>query len=570
MTATPPDETARSRWQERYAKSRVRDADFTTLSGAHVEPAYGTDDSEWPGVFPFTRGLHATGNRGRTWTIRQFAGFGSAEQTNERFKMILGRGGGGLSVAFDMPTLMGRDSDDPRSLGEVGHCGVAIDSAADMEILFDGIDLADVTTSMTISGPAVPIFCMMIVAAERAGVDTAKLNGTLQTDIFKEYTAQKEWIFEPQPHLRLIGDLMEYCVAGVPAYKPLSVSGYHIREAGSTAAQELAFTLADGFGYVELGLSRGLDVDLFAPGLSFFFDAHLDFFEEIAKFRAARRIWARWMRDVFGARSEKAQWLRFHTQTAGVSLTAQQPYNNVVRTGLEALSAVLGGTNSLHTNALDETLALPSEMAAEIALRTQQVIMEETGVVNVADPLGGSWYVEALTDQIEADANAIFDRILAMGGSTLTHDDPQGLAEAMRNQAWPATPITGGLLRGIEDGWFMTEIAEAAFQYQVALEKGDKKVVGVNCHTDSVTHDLEILRVSHEVETEQVRVLTERREARDEEAVAKKVAHLAEVARTEANLMEPMLDAVRAEATLGEICDALREVWGEYREPARF
>jgi methylmalonyl-CoA mutase N-terminal domain/subunit len=567
MTATVPGETARSRWQERYAKSRVRDADFTTLSGAEVEPAYGTDDSEWPGVFPFTRGLHATGNRGRTWTIRQFAGFGSAEQTNERFKMILGRGGGGLSVAFDMPTLMGRDSDDPRSLGEVGHCGVAIDSAADMEILFDGIDLAEVTTSMTISGPAVPIFCMMIVAAERAGVDTAKLNGTLQTDIFKEYIAQKEWIFEPQPHLRLIGDLMEYCAAGVAAYKPLSVSGYHIREAGSTAAQELAFTLADGFGYVELGLSRGLDVDVFAPGLSFFFDAHLDFFEEIAKFRAARRIWARWMRDVFGARTEKAQWLRFHTQTAGVSLTAQQPYNNVVRTGLEALSAVLGGTNSLHTNALDETLALPSEMAAEIALRTQQVIMEETGVVNVADPLGGSWYVEALTDQIEADANAIFDKILAMGGSTLTHDDPEGLAESMRRREWP---VTNGLLRGIEDGWFMTEIAEAAFQYQVALEKGDKKVVGVNCHTDSVTHDLEILRVSHEVETEQVRVLTERRKERDEEAVATKVAHLAEVARTEANLMEPMLDAVRAEATLGEICDALREVWGEYREPARF
>jgi len=567
MTANTSAETARSRWQERYAKSRLRDADFTTLSGMEVEPAYGTDDSEWPGVFPFTRGLHPTGNRGRTWTIRQFAGFGSAAHTNERFKMILGRGGGGLSVAFDMPTLMGRDSDDPRSLGEVGHCGVAIDSAADMEILFGGIDLAEVTTSMTISGPAVPIFCMMIVAAERAGVDTGKLNGTLQTDIFKEYTAQKEWIFEPQPHLRLIGDLMEYCSERIPAYKPLSVSGYHIREAGSTAAQELAFTLADGFGYVELGLSRGLDVEDFAPGLSFFFDAHLDFFEEIAKFRAARRIWARWMRDVFGAKSDKAQWLRFHTQTAGVSLTAQQPYNNVVRTALEAMSAVLGGTNSLHTNALDETLALPSEMAAEIALRTQQVIMEETGVVNVADPLGGSWYVEALTDQIEAEANAIFDKILAMGGSGLTHDDPEGLAEAMRRREWP---VTEGLLRGIEDGWFMTEIAEAAFQYQVALEKGEKKVVGVNCHTDSVTHDLEILRVSHEVETEQVRALGVRRKERDEEAVAEKVAHLVEVARTQANLMEPMLDAVRAEATLGEICDALREHWGEYREPVRF
>jgi methylmalonyl-CoA mutase, N-terminal domain len=394
--------TARQRWQQRYAAARVRDADFTTLSGLEVEPAYGTDDGEWPGLFPFTRGLYPSGNRGRTWTIRQFAGFGNAHQTNERYKMILGRGGGGLSVAFDMPTLMGRDSDDPKALGEVGHCGVAIDSAADMDILFDGIPLGDVTTSMTISGPAVPIFCMYLVAAERQGVDTAVLNGTLQTDIFKEYIAQKEWLFGPEPHLRLIGDLMEFCAAGIPAYKPLSVSGYHIREAGSTAAQELAFTLADGFGYVELGLARGLDVDVFAPGLSFFFDSHLDFFEEIAKFRAARRIWARWMRDVYGAKTEKAQWLRFHTQTAGVSLTAQQPYNNVVRTAVEALAAVLGSTNSLHTNALDETLALPSEQAAEIALRTQQVIMEETGVVNVADPLGGSWYVEALTDRMES------------------------------------------------------------------------------------------------------------------------------------------------------------------------
>ena len=389
--------------------------------------------------------------------------------------MILGRGGGGLSVAFDMPTLMGRDSDDPRSLGEVGHCGVAIDSAADMDVLFDEIPLDEVTTSMTISGPAVPVFCMYLVAAERQGADIGKLNGTLQTDIFKEYIAQKEWLFGPEPHLKLIGDLMEYCAEEIPAYKPLSVSGYHIREAGSTAAQELAFTLADGFGYIELGLSRGLDIDVFAPGLSFFFDSHLDFFEEIAKFRAARRIWARWVRDVYGAKTEKAQWMRFHTQTAGVSLTAQQPYNNVVRTGIEALAAVLGGTNSLHTNALDETLALPSEQAAEIALRTQQVIMEETGVVNVADPLGGSWYVEALTDKIEAEANAIFDKILEMGGSTLRHDQTEALAESARNGE---DPVTQGLLRGIEDGWFMSEIADAAFAYQVALEKGEKKVVG--------------------------------------------------------------------------------------------
>jgi methylmalonyl-CoA mutase N-terminal domain/subunit len=559
--------SARDRWQARFDASRTREADFTTLSGMDVDPAYGTDDSEWPGEFPFTRGLYPTGYRGRTWTIRQFAGFGNAQQTNERYKMILGRGGGGLSVAFDMPTLMGRDSDDPMSLGEVGHCGVAIDSAADMETLFDGIDLGSVTTSMTISGPAVPIFCMMIVAAERAGVDTSTLNGTLQTDIFKEYIAQKEWLFTPEPHLRLIGDLMEHCVEHVPAYKPLSVSGYHIREAGSTAAQELAFTLADGFGYVELGLSRGLDVDVFAPGLSFFFDAHVDFFEEIAKFRAARRIWARWLRDVYGAKTEKAQWLRFHTQTAGVSLTAQQPYNNVVRTGIEALSAVLGGTNSLHTNALDETLALPSEQAAEIALRTQQVIMEETGVVNVADPLGGSWYVEALTDRIEAEANAIFDKILAMGGSTLTHGDAEGLAAAARSGD---DPMTKGLLQGIESGWFMSEIAEAAFQYQVALEKKEKRIVGVNCHEESVTHDLEILRVSHEVEVEQVRLLAERRAARDDAAAAAAVQRMVEVGRTEENMIPAMLEACRAEATLGEICDALRAEWGEYREPARF
>ncbi len=559
--------SAQQRWQERYAKSRVREADFTTLSGVEVEPAYGTEDSEWPGEFPYTRGLYATGYRGRAWTIRQFAGFGNAQQTNERYKMILGRGGGGLSVAFDMPTLMGRDSDDPRSLGEVGHCGVAIDSAADMDILFDEIPLEEVTTSMTISGPAVPVFCMYLVAAERQGADTGKLNGTLQTDIFKEYIAQKEWLFGPEPHLKLIGDLMEYCAENIPAYKPLSVSGYHIREAGSTAAQELAFTLADGFGYVELGLSRGLDIDVFAPGLSFFFDSHLDFFEEIAKFRAARRIWARWVRDVYGAKTEKAQWMRFHTQTAGVSLTAQQPYNNVVRTGIEALAAVLGGTNSLHTNALDETLALPSEQAAEIALRTQQVIMEETGVVNVADPLGGSWYVEALTDRIEGEANAIFDKILQLGGSALRHDQTADLATAARNGE---DLITKGLLRGIEDGWFMSEIADAAFIYQIALEKGEKRVVGVNCHHDSVTSDLEILRVSHEVETDQVKVLDRRRAGRDEAEVARAIEAMLGAAREDRNMIPSMLEACRAEATLGEICDALREEWGEYREPARF
>jgi methylmalonyl-CoA mutase N-terminal domain/subunit len=555
---------ARQRWQQRYdaafAAGKVRDADFTTLSGVEVDPVYGPADESavenferigYPGEFPFTRGLHATGYRGRAWTIRQFAGFGNAQQTNERYKMILAEGGGGLSVAFDMPTLMGKDSDDPRALGEVGHCGVAIDSATDMDELFDGIPLDGTTTSMTISGPAVPVFCMYLVAAERQGVDIGKLNGTLQTDIFKEYIAQKEWLFAPEPHLRLIGDLMEYCAEKIPAYKPISVSGYHIREAGSTAAQELAFTLADGFAYVELGLSRGLDIEQFAPGLSFFFDAHLDFFEEIAKFRAARRIWARWLRDVYGATTEKAQQLRFHTQTAGVSLTAQQPDNNITRTAVEALSAVLGGTQSLHTNALDEVLALPSAKAAQIALRTQQLIMEETGVMNVADPLGGSWYVEALTDDIERQAEQIFARIKDMGTDGT---------------------MTSGILRGIEDGWFTGEIAEAAFVYQRALEKGDKKVVGVNTLTGSVeAHDtLDILRVSHQVEIDQKAELATRRQTRDDDAARAAVARMVEVGRTDANMIPAMLDAVRAEATLGEICDALRAEWGNYTEPARF
>jgi len=548
----------RLRWQRRYDQARIRDADFTTLSGLEVDPVYGPPPGAvvpgferigWPGEYPFTRGLYPAGYRGRAWTIRQFSGFGNARQTNERYKMLLGAGGTGLSVAFDMPTLMGRDSDDPRSAGEVGHCGVAIDSAADMDVLFAGIPLADVTTSMTISGPAVPVFCMYLAAAQRQGADISALDGTLQTDIFKEYIAQKEWLFQPQPHLRLIGDLMEYCAGHIPAYKPLSVSGYHIREAGSTAAQELAFTLADGFGYVELGLSRGLDLDTFAPGLSFFFDAHIDFFEEIAKFRAARRIWARWLRDVYGARTERAQWLRFHTQTAGVSLTAQQPDNNVVRTAIEALAAVLGGTNSLHTNALDEVLALPSERAAEIALRTQQVIMEESGVVNVADPLGGSWYLEALTDRLEDEAEQIFARIRAMS---------------------PDGTMTGGILRGIEDGWFSSEIAEASFAYHQKLEKGEKKVVGVNCYPGTAGQPVEILRVSHEVERDQVAELARRRAGRDQAAVDGALAAMIAAARSGENMIPPMLLAAQAEATLGEICGALREEWGTYSETPAF
>ena len=549
-------DAGRARWQQRYDAARKSDRDFTTLSGLEVDPLYGPSGADdrmerigWPGEYPFTRGIHPTGYRGKPWTIRQFAGFGNARQTNERYKMILAEGGGGLSVAFDMPTLMGRDSDDDRSVGEVGHCGVAIDSAADMDVLFDGIDLAATTTSMTISGPAVPVFCMYVVAAERQGADVSKLNGTLQTDIYKEYIAQKEWVYPPEPHLKLIGDLMEYVAADIPAYKPLSVSGYHIREAGATAAQELAFTLADGFGYVELGKSRGLDVDQFAPGLSFFFDAHIDFFEEIAKLRAARRIWARWMRDVYGAKTDRAQWLRFHTQTAGVSLTAQQPDNNIVRTAIEAMAAVLAGTNSLHTNALDEVLALPSAKAAQIALRTQQVIAEETGVLNVADPLGGSWYVEALTDKLEAEAEKIFDRIKELGGDGT---------------------MTSGLLRGIEDGWFIGEIADSSFTYQVAFEKGDKRVVGVNAYPGDVGDELEILRVSHEVEVEQRAAVVERRAARDQAAVDDAIARMVHAAETDANTLPAMLDAVRAEATLGEICNAFKPLWGEYREPVRF
>jgi methylmalonyl-CoA mutase N-terminal domain/subunit len=548
-------EAGRERWRQRYAQSAS--AAGQTRSGLPLEPVYGppadTDDPRfdrigWPGEFPFTRGLYASGYRGRPWTIRQFAGFGNARQTNERYRMLLGAGGGGLSVAFDMPTLMGRDSDDPRSFGEVGHCGVAIDSASDMEVLFDGIELADVTTSMTISGPAIPIFCMYVAAAERQGAKAKDLNGTLQTDIFKEYIAQKEWLFPPQPHLRLIGDLMEFCAAEMPSYKPLSISGYHIREAGSTAAQELAFTLIDGFGYVELGLARGLDVETFAPQLSFFFDAHIDFFEEIAKFRAARRIWARWMRDVYGARTERAQWLRFHTQTAGVSLTAQQPDNNVVRTAVEALAAVLGGTNSLHTNALDEVLALPSERAAAIALRTQQVLMEETGVTNVVDPLGGSWYVEALTDAIEAEAEEIFERVRRLGGDAT---------------------MTPGILRGIDDGWFVGRIADAAFREQERVESGEQRIVGVNAHTDTKEPPLEILRVSHDVERDQRAVLARRRAARDGRAVDVALARVRAVARGDGNLIEPLLDAARAEATLGEMCQLLVAEWGAYAELPR-
>jgi isobutyryl-CoA mutase large subunit len=549
--------TDRPHWESEYEGARKRDTDFETLSGEPLEPLYdpsdvadidAENDIGVPGHYPFTRGIYTTGYRGRLWTLRQFSGFGDVRATNERYRMLLAGGGTGLSVAFDMPTLMGRDSDDPRSEGEVGHCGTAVDSIADMEQLFADIPLGDITTSMTISGPAVVLFAMYLVAAERQGVSWKDLDGTLQTDIFKEYIAQKEWVFPPEPHLRLIGDLLEFCARETPKYHPISVSGYHIREAGSTAAQELAFTLADGFAYIELGKQRGLDVNTLASQLSFFFDAHIDFFEEICKFRAGRRIWARWMRDRYGATDAKAQMLRFHTQTAGVSLTAQQPYNNVVRTAIEALAAVLGGTQSLHTNALDEVLALPSAEAAEIAMRTQQVIAHETGVANVIDPLGGSWFVESLTNKIEQRTEEYFTKIEALGGDK---------------------GILPGVLTGIEQGWFQQEIADAAFRDQLRVEKKRRVVVGVN-EFESEERPLEILRISPEVERGQRSVLKELRGNRDGAATEAALKRLTEAARTDENLIPLIVDAVRADATEGEIIGAMRAVFGEYREAPRF
>ncbi len=545
------------KWDERYAESMRRAGRdpaevFTTLSDVEVPPLVGphnyTADPErigFPGQFPFTRGVYGSMYRGRPWTIRQFAGFGSVADTNQRYHDLLDAGQHGLSVAFDMPTLMGRDSDEPESLGEVGHCGVAVDTMDDMERLFDGIPLGEITTSMTINAPAVVIFAMYCVAAERQGFALAELGGTLQTDIYKEYIAQKEWLFPPEPHLRLIGDLMEFTTERMPRYHPLSISGYHIREAGSTAAQELAFTLAAGFSYVELGQSRGLDVDTFGPRLSFFFDSHIDFFEEIGKFRAGRRIWARWLRDRYGAKTDRAMLLRFHTQTAGVSLTAQQPDNNVVRTAIEALAAVLGGTQSLHTNALDEVLALPSDHAARVALRTQQVIAEETEVTNTIDPLGGSWFVEWMTDKVEADAEDYFARILDLS------DDGT---------------VTSGLLRGIETGWFMSEISDAAFRYQQQLEKGAKKIVGVNSHTDDADPELEILRISHEVERSQNERLRNYRARRSADAAAVALDELRAACTTDDNLIPVIMETVRADVTLGEICAAMKDVFGTYRE----
>jgi methylmalonyl-CoA mutase, N-terminal domain len=549
-------------WQERYDAWRAayevtpeRDADFTTLSGIPLEPLYGphnvTIDEErigYPGQYPYTRGVYPSMYRTRPWTIRQFAGFADPDETNRRFHDLVRGGQHGLSVAFDMPTLMGLDSDDPLAEGEVGHCGVAIDTVHDMDRVFHDLPLGELTTSMTINAPAVTLFCMYAVAAEKQGWSLADLGGTLQTDIFKEYIAQKEWLFPPEPHLRLIGDLIEFCTAHVPRYHPISISGYHIREAGSTAVQELAFTLADGFAYVELGKDRGLHPDVFVPRFSFFFDAHIDFFEEIAKFRAGRRIWARWLKERYGATAEKALLMRFHTQTAGVSLTAQQPDNNIVRTAIEALAGVLGGTQSLHTNALDEVLALPSDHAARVALRTQLVLAEETGVTNVVDPLGGSWYVEWLTDEIERQAEEEFARILSLS--------PEGT-------------MTAGILRGIDEGYFTSAIADAAFDFQNRMDKGRFRQVGVNAYVDDDEDELEILRISAEVGRQQSDRVATVREERDAHALEVAMERLTTAAATDENLVPLIMDAVRAEATVGEISKALQSVWGTYHETPR-
>jgi len=543
--------------RERTFPGTGEDAGARTLSGEPLKPLYTAEDLEGfdpetrlgrPGEYPFTRGVYPTMYRGRLWTMRQFAGFGSAAETNARYRFLLDRGQGGLSVAFDMPTLMGRDSDDPHSEGEVGRCGVAADTIEDFDALFDGIPLGDITTSMTISGPAVITFAYFLAAAERQGVPWERLDGTLQTDILKEYIAQKEWIFPPRPHLRLIGDLMAFCLERVPKWHPVSVSGYHIREAGANAWQELAYTLADGFAYVELGQQRGLDVDRFAPGLSFFFNAHVDFFEEIAKYRAARRIWARWLRDRYGAKDESSMRLRFHTQTAGVSLTAQQPMNNVVRTAIEALAAVLGGTQSLHTNALDEVLALPTEDAAKLALRTQQIIAHETGVADVIDPLGGSYFLESLTDRMEALAEEEFARIDAMGKGSMLE----------------------GILVGIERGHFQQEIAESAFREQERFERGDLVKVGVTDFVESDELPIEILEIGPEVERAQVDRLRAIRDGRDGAEAERALRRLTELAETDANLVEPLIDCARALCTEGEIVEALRGVFGSYTETPRF
>ena len=543
------------RWErETFSRAPERDAPFSTMSGEPIRPLYteadlpeglgGPEDPiGFPGEFPYTRGVYGSMYRGRLWTMRQFAGFGTAQETNERFHYLLAHGQTGLSTAFDMPSLMGHDSDHPRSLGEVGREGVAVDTLEDMEMLFEGIPLDRVSVSMTINAPAAIMLAFYVVAAERRGIGPEQLAGTIQTDILKEYIAQKEWCFPVDPAMRLVTDMIEWCAGHMPRWHPISISGYHIREAGSTAAQELAFTLKDGLTYVEQAVARGLDVDEFAPRLSFFFNAHIDFFEEIAKYRAARRIWARELRDTFGARDERSLLMRFHTQTAGVSLTAQQPLNNIVRTAIEALAGVLGGTQSLHTNSFDEALALPTEQAVRVALRTQQIIADETGVANTIDPLGGSYFIEALTDRMEQQAYEYFAKIDELGG----------------------------MVEAVKRGFPQREIADAAFEYQREIEAGVRKIVGVNSYTEGEDEPTPILRIDPAFEVDQVRRVREVRERRGSQRVTEALAAVEQAAHDpEENLMPYLLEATRARATEGEMVQALQKVFGSYTETPAF
>jgi methylmalonyl-CoA mutase, N-terminal domain len=539
-------------WKEKSGKVKTLPVRFTTVSDEPIEMLYTPGDIAhlnylsdlgFPGEFPYTRGIHHTMYRSKLWTMRQFAGFGTPEDTNERYHFLLNHGQTGLSVAFDLPTLMGRDADDALAQGEVGICGVSVSSLADMEILFRGIHLGEISTSMTINAPAAMLLAFYIAVAQQQGVPLNKLRGTIQADILKEYIAQKEWIYPPHPSMRIITDMFEYCTREMPQWNPISVSGYHIREAGSTAVQELAFTLADGFAYVEAGLERGLDIDEFAPRLSFFFNSHLDFFEEIAKYRAARRIYARRMRDKYGAKNPRSWMLRFHTQTAGCSLTAQQPENNIIRTAFQALAGVLGGTQSLHTNSMDETLALPSEKAVKIALRTQQIIAHETGVANTIDPLGGSFFIESLTDRMEKEAEAYFEKIDALGG----------------------------VIPAIEAGFFQREIAEAAYHYQIQLDKKEKIIVGVNEYVEENEQiEIPILQISPDVEVKQRKRLAEVRAGRDSLAVTEALETLRRAAEEGTNLFPPLIECTRRYVTLGEMCNTLAVVFGIYEEPAIF
>jgi methylmalonyl-CoA mutase N-terminal domain/subunit len=548
MTTLDALPVSHEEWRRAYGLTRERDVAFTTLSGEEIRPLYterdlpGQDAIGLPGQYPFTRGVYPSMYRGRLWTMRQFAGFGTPEETNERFHYLLAHGQTGLSTAFDMPSLMGHDSDHPRSLGEVGREGVAVDSVLDMEALFAGIPLDEVTVSMTINAPAAIMLAFYVVAAERQGVTPDRLGGTIQTDILKEYIAQKEWCFPVDPAMRLVTDMIEWCAHNMPRWHPVSISGYHIREAGSTAAQELAFTLKDGLTYVENVVARGLDVDDFAPRLSFFFNAQIDFFEEIAKYRAARRIWARELRHTFGARKPESWRMRFHTQTAGVSLTAQQPLNNIVRTAIEALAGVLGGTQSLHTNSYDEALALPTEEAVRIALRTQQIIADETGVANTIDPLGGAYFVEALTDRLEEQAYEYFRKIDALGG----------------------------MVEAVKRGFPQREIADAAFDLQQEIDSGRRTVVGVNRYTEGDEQATELLRIDPALEGKQVRRLQAARADRDGPRVQAALAAISRAAIEDTNLMGPLVDAARLHVTEGEIVQTLQSVWGDYREQPVF